>query len=353
MAQAMFGRGGRALIPVLHDGAGGLRTLRQEFEDLGGGITQEALDASRQYGAENRRLNASFGQLRSTIAVALLPAFTWFVHVQVRLARGFNDLTKGTHVVQIALAILASVAALAALKVLVTWFPVIAPFLAWAAVIAGVILVIDDLITMVEGGDSEIGHLIDTIWGVGTTKEVVAGLKLWWEDFRDSARMLAHDFEDYWLRAINAVSRAFAAVIDPLAARFEGVRRLLGTDVAHNVAHQESLAEFRARMVRLRAQQPLAASGTTQAATAGMVGPENQQAVARTATVPAPVRVQVAVPAAARAPVQHTSHRTLNAPITIHGGTASPQEIATHVRRELAERETAAADANHPSPEGD
>lgn len=200
VATQLFGEAGRRMLDVLHTGPGGIRALREELAELGGGVTPEAVEASRRYTQATERLSRAQDSLRSTLAVALLPALSWLVEKGAKVEGLFARLTHGTHVVQIALAGLALAAAAAAAPVIVAWAPVALPFVVMAAKIALAVAVLDDLITFVEGGDSAIGRLIDSLFGVGTAAEYV------------------HELKEEWEAVVGAVERAIAAV-----ARFTGI----------------------------------------------------------------------------------------------------------------------------------
>lgn len=200
VATQLFGEAGRRMLDVLHTGPGGIRALREELAELGGGVTPEAVEASRRYTQATERLSRAQDSLRSTLAVALLPALSWLIEKGAKVEGLFARLTHGTHVVQIALAGLALAAAAAAAPVIVAWAPVALPFVVMAAKIALAVAVLDDLITFVEGGDSAIGRLIDSLFGVGTAAEYV------------------HELKEEWEAVVGAVERAIAAV-----ARFTGI----------------------------------------------------------------------------------------------------------------------------------
>lgn len=171
----------RRTLDILHTGAGGIRALRREAEQYGGGITPEAVAASREYTQATAKLTRAQDSLRSVLAVSLLPILSSVVsHVALGAGRLAN-LTHGTHVLQIAFAAMGVVAAAVAIKMIVAFAPVVAPYIAIAAAVAAVVIALDDLITFVEGGDSAIGRFIDSVAGVGTSVEYVHELREEWE----------------------------------------------------------------------------------------------------------------------------------------------------------------------------
>jgi hypothetical protein len=103
VAQQLFGESGRRMLDVLHTGPGGIRALREELEELGGGVTPEAVEASRQFTQAQERQGRAMDSLRSVLATSLLPALSWFMNLTARAAGELSKLTRGTHVADIAL----------------------------------------------------------------------------------------------------------------------------------------------------------------------------------------------------------------------------------------------------------
>jgi hypothetical protein len=212
VAVQLFGESGRRMLDVLHTGPGGIAALRAELAELGGGVTPEAVEASRQFTQATEKLSRAQDSLRSVLAVALLPALSWVTEKGAKLAGLFARLTNGTHVAQLALAALGVVGAAVASGLVVAWFPVAAPVLATAAAVAAVIAVMDDLITMMEGGDSATGRFIDRMFGVGTTESVVRGVRDLWRETAEAAE-----------RAVEAV-RSFGESSAPRSHRAKATR---------------------------------------------------------------------------------------------------------------------------------
>lgn len=196
MATQLFGESGRRMLDVLHTGPGGLRALREEMEQLGGGVTPEAVAASREFTQAQERLSRASDSLRSVLAVSVLPVLSWMTTKAAELGGWFARLTRGTHLVRIAMIALGVTAAAVALATIGAWGPVVAPFVAAAAAIAAVGLVLDDVWTFIEGGDSALGRFIDSMFGAGTSAQFARALREEWEN------------------VVGAVERAIAAVAD-------------------------------------------------------------------------------------------------------------------------------------------
>ncbi len=190
LAVRLFGEDGRRMLDVLHGGPGGLAALRDEMNALGG-VSEEAAQASREYTMAQTRLTTAGDGLRSVLAVSLLPALTWILTRAKDLTIALVKLTKGTYLVKVAMGVLAVAGVAAGIKLIAVWGPAVLPFVIMAAKIAAVVLIIEDLVTWINGGDSAIGRLIDRIFGLGTSAAVVRELKEDWRIIADAIKSAA------------------------------------------------------------------------------------------------------------------------------------------------------------------
>lgn len=181
IAMKIFGRSGAELNTIFNQGADGLAALRARFDELGGGFSDEFIQAAGRYDDQLDDLDLVMRGLKGTIATYLLPAFSWLVAKGTQLITGFQRLTKGTHFVQVGLVALAVVAGIAGLAVLAPFAEVIIVALLAAAAILAVTLVVDDLIALFTGGRSVIGRFLDKLFGVGTSKKFVTEVRAEWK----------------------------------------------------------------------------------------------------------------------------------------------------------------------------
>lgn len=176
LAMKVFGEAGLALGPMFSEGAEGLDTLLGKLDELGGGLGDDALGVLTDSGDLLDELDTSILSLKSRLSVTLVPALNetigWFTKVVV----GISKATEGTNVFQAAALILGVVIAKVAIGMYAKFIPLI-------AIIALIVLVVEDLITLFKGGDSVIGRFIDSLFGVGTTKKLVEELQALWKRF--------------------------------------------------------------------------------------------------------------------------------------------------------------------------
>lgn len=329
VAQELFGAAGQRLQAVLHGGAGGLAALRDEFYALGGGVSQDAIEAARQYGAQVNRL-AQVGQAwRAQMALALLPVLTRVVGWVRQGYAAFVQWTRGTEVIRIGMYALIGVAAVLGAALLYAFAPVLIPLAAVAAGIAAIVLVVDDLITLFRGGDSVAGRFIDSMFGAGTAAAVVRTLRDAWHEVYGALqtawgfvqRVSSHPAFRFLSAAVGASRRLVTGAVGEVI----NDARVIGNVVAGNQA------AARAAFAQTLGGQAYAALHATPAVAVA-------RPAAATPATPAP-GTGAAAARGRRAPQRNTIH--------IHGIT-DPRAVARAVDQRLDERAAASADADHP-----
>lgn len=194
---ALMGRSGARIGPLFAEGRAGVEAMRGELEALGGGASQEMIDASVRLTDSMARLDLAMLSIKSRLASFLLPiidsgvqAFTDF---NAMLSRN-EHLALGLQIALGGLAVLVGVLLVGALiAAVVTLWPFILAALAAAAAAIALYLVIQDLIVWFEGGNSVIGSFIESLLAL-------AGLSL--EDVREQWNDLIGDIQ----RGYNAVA---------------------------------------------------------------------------------------------------------------------------------------------------
>lgn len=199
-AMELLGKSGADLIPMLNGGSEGLAKMRQEARDLGGVISKDAVGALDDLGDEQDRVKFAMQGIRNEAVIALLPTLkdmatgvlTWVkanrkwlaqrIESVVRmLAKGlvvagkviakvadlFKFLADNSELVIIAIMSMITAIALfkiqaiqAAIATAISWGAAALPFVLIAALIAALILIIEDLWVAFKGGDSLIGELL-------------------------------------------------------------------------------------------------------------------------------------------------------------------------------------------------
>ena len=176
----------RRMLEILHTGEGGIRALRAEMAELGGGITPEATEAARRFTQQQERMRVALTSVRSSIFTQLAPTLTDLMQRGGRLFGLFAQMTRGTHVFENAVKILGVALAAAAVPALVAWSPMIVTFGGIALAIGALALAWDDVQHLLEGQPSLIGYLIDQYAGFGASTRIVQALRDAWNGVSDA-----------------------------------------------------------------------------------------------------------------------------------------------------------------------
>lgn len=182
VAMTLFGRAGRALIPLLNKGKEGAQGLFDEFDKLGGGLSEDFIKSAEEAEHSMVAMKTASRGLYSELGAALLPTVTDFV---MELAHGVASLREWlshTHLLRNALITLAAIAGV----LVITWGILNIEILLVVAALALLALAVDDVITFFEGGDSVLGRFLDKIYGVGESKKIAQELKDAWKEVSDA-----------------------------------------------------------------------------------------------------------------------------------------------------------------------
>ncbi len=342
VAIALFGDAGRRLEPILRSGTGGLAELQAQFTALGGGMSGEAIASAQAYTASLEMMRTAALSLRSMIGLWLLPTFKQLTDGAAKGVVEFIKLTRGTHVVQIAIGLLGAAMVAAALPVIVAWAPVWAPFAAGAALLSAIVLIVDDVWTAFQGGDSVTGRLININFGLFGMRDALAGVKVLWLDIQDAAS-----------EALDTVVHFAARAQSLMPHLTEESRRIARDSEAEDVARQAGAPGRRRRYEAERARlgAPVAQSATSlDAQVAAAAENQRRQREIRLAGgnpyanypgTPAPA-------GGARAPAVAVTHQHGPISIAIHNPTGDGRAIAQQVRAELERAQREQAEAAHP-----
>lgn len=189
LAVRTFGEAGRQLIPIFEQGGVSVESMREEVRGLLGGNMQEMETQARKVRGEFSRLSLAYQGLSNSITLMVLPAFTWIVQSITWVSRETKRLIDTTYILQAAFTVgvpvLVALLGDLAVAAWATFGPMITAMLPVALGLAAIVLVVDDLYALFNGGDSIIGRFIDSLLGVGQAKVIVAELKQSYEEMVD------------------------------------------------------------------------------------------------------------------------------------------------------------------------
>lgn len=176
-AVQIFGRSGRALIPLFGDGAESVAAMREEVRALYGTDLDRLAEVADEAGDAQDRLSLRLDAVRTRLALLLVPALTEALDLALGWSTAAVQAARNSEVFTAALAVLGAVGVAAAIATAGAWGPPLLVFLAYAIAIGVVIGLVDDLLVLFAGGESVIGDFIDELFGVGTAEAMVARLR--------------------------------------------------------------------------------------------------------------------------------------------------------------------------------
>lgn len=181
-AVAVLGKSYLKLLPLLQDGSKGIKELRQEFIDLGGGFTEDFAKKSDEFGDNVDRLKTVWKNFQIQVVGAVLPMLLTLVKRIVSLSKPVMALFKNSEMMKAGFIALAIKGVLflsgkigplgTALKLLSkNFFSVILP-----------LLILEDLLVFLAGGDSLLGRAIEKAFGKGTSDDVRKWINGVWKE---------------------------------------------------------------------------------------------------------------------------------------------------------------------------
>jgi hypothetical protein len=189
MAVRTFGDAGRQLIPIFEQGATSVEGMRAEVRDMVGNNLAAMETGARKARGEYSRLSLAFQGVSNSIALTLLPSFLWMIQSLTWVVREAKRLADTTFILQAAFATAIPVILVLLGQLLAaTWAtfgPMIVAMAPFALGVAAIVLVVDELLALFNGGDSIIGRFIDSLLGVGQAKVIVQELRQSYEDLVD------------------------------------------------------------------------------------------------------------------------------------------------------------------------
>jgi hypothetical protein len=181
-AQKLFGRSGLDLIPIFTAEKGSL----DELKEAAVVYSEEFIESADKIAKRQMILDLRFQKTKALVVEKLLPAFEWLVTKAGKVAGAFAEWTKtgeGTNAV-----IAGAVTVVAALTA--AMIPLAISALAAAAPFIGLFLILNDLITFMQGGDSVIGRFITTVLGAESIEPIRYALDMVTEGFKDFFKLI-------------------------------------------------------------------------------------------------------------------------------------------------------------------
>lgn len=206
-------------IRLLMQGKDGVDKLFKSQDSLGK-ITDSEIEASKDFNSMLKDLKFAFEKISLVILKAIMPAFKSVHDVFLKVMKAFND--NGFRAVKVFGAIFGILASVKVLMIGISLAAqgVLLPFTIIATVLAAIVLILDDVWTFLEGGDSVLGDWVnknETVKAaVEKIKEVFATIKEIVLNIVDYFKNLTFD------KLIQDLGKLKDKILDSLSSPFKG-----------------------------------------------------------------------------------------------------------------------------------
>lgn len=177
VATELFGKSGTKLIPILKKGGQEIEALRARFKELGGGLSEEALDGIGAAADALDDVELAATSLKGNLMLALAPSLRWITNAFAGVVAYFNRGENAATRVKAALITMGAVGAAAGLAML-------KPYLPFLATVAAIYLIVQDFYTFLKGGDSVTGKVLEWLFGKEGAEDIRGKLNGLGEDLR-------------------------------------------------------------------------------------------------------------------------------------------------------------------------
>jgi hypothetical protein len=183
------------------------------------------------------------GGLRDTavaIGSKVLPVIAKLTVGASKISLGFAKLVGSSKLVEAALIVLGGAFVVWGIKSLIASLPTILPFLLLAAAIGAAILVVDDFLTFLDGGESVIGDFINSLFGPGSAAAAAQALKeglAWVSDYftnvflpslkllPQAVKLIISDVKNFFASGTSVIKDFVVGLIDSFGKLF-GIEKL-------------------------------------------------------------------------------------------------------------------------------
>lgn len=234
IAMTVLGRGGAQALPLLLKGGEALRKKFAELQKLGGGLSPEMIERSRELQQQQARLHEVITSFTSSLALGFLPAMTETIEkitdfgakalTAARKTTVFSSLPIFLKAAGMAAGIYGLTKAFGALATMLNVsFP---ELLAISAAVTALYVVFDDLFALFTGKSSLIGRVLDDMFGVGASTEWVKDLKNEWKKVLELFGSSDADASTLFIRAMHDAAAALILTLNTLIALWKTAQHL-------------------------------------------------------------------------------------------------------------------------------
>lgn len=189
IAMSLMGRGGAEMIPLLSKGGDAFREARKDLDELGGGLSEEFVSATKKAEEANVKFSLTFRTLKSEIAMEVLPSLQWLTEKITGFVKAVVEVERKSHVFKDVLDLGTLALAVAGINKLIgafrslTFAQVAAaatnPFVWMAAGAVAALLAYNDLKVASEGGKSLFGDMLGPSWVKALKDDIMVAKDAW------------------------------------------------------------------------------------------------------------------------------------------------------------------------------
>ncbi len=177
LALEILGKGGAKMNALFAGGVEGIDALMARFKELGGGFSEEALDAMDGAGDAIADVELASKSLKGSLMLVLAPAIRGAANWIAKLTAFFSKGDAAAARFKSALVVLGTAGAAAGMAML-------KPYLPFLLTLAAAYLIVQDFWTFLQGGDSATGRFLNWLFGDGSADEIRADIKGVWDDVK-------------------------------------------------------------------------------------------------------------------------------------------------------------------------
>lgn len=176
LAQQLFGRTGRQLLPLLNQGSTALQANLDMVEKYGAGLSGKTADDVKEMIARQRELDIAMMGVKEQLADALIPLLTALAPVLTQVAQAIQPFTKNAWAVRAALVALTAAWGLYTVATIATTVASMElGAVLWGTGIAVALLAIGAVALLIATHWKELGQAVD--WAVGKIMAAVDKVK--------------------------------------------------------------------------------------------------------------------------------------------------------------------------------
>jgi hypothetical protein len=174
IATQLFEDEGTRLLPILGEGSDQLRQYVEQGKEFGAILDETESKQMKAFSDRAHDISLAIRGLMQEVAVAALPILRTFSSVVERLATALQENESLATTLKIALfGLAAALGAVAVAKLAAFWELIV--------IFGALFVVVEDVVTLIQGGDSALGRFLKSLLGVKKGRKAVQGIRKDWQ----------------------------------------------------------------------------------------------------------------------------------------------------------------------------